>query len=177
MPCHLSTRSQVKFRHQFPHTRRYQNVNWSWGQLPRVSGDYDKLHQVIEESQESTVFETPAQTPVRDAADDGQSGAVTTKLDISDAVNVDLSSVLDQSIPPLPDDDAVDDNSDDVNSSSAAKAVTIAMEKQKTPPGLTLDELERMDPEVKALYLSQPARTDSSTANQTIGKGELRRFA
>ena len=127
-----------------------------------MSSEYEKVHQVIDENHELAMFETPAQTPVREGDADVDDGSQTLKRDAGggDSTAIDVSSILDQSVDTLP---------SDATAPPTTTAVTI--EKQKTPPGLTLEELERMDPEVKALYLTaQPARTET-TGGQSIGKG------
>lgn len=141
---------------------RFSNVNWSWGQLPCVSHEYDKLPQVNEEfpeSQDSTAFETPSQTPIRDIPEEGDKGDAT--LDS----NLDASYLIDQVVPVLP--------SDSTTTTTANDAVAVALESKKTPPGLTLEELEQAEPQVKALYLSQPTRNESY--GQSIGKALLDR--
>lgn len=124
-------------------------MNWSWGQLPQVSNEYDRLQQVVEESQDSIAFETPAQTPVREtsAGDDDKDDAITLGT-------LDASFLLDQVVPSLP------------NETTPTNA-----ELKKTPPGLTLEELELAEPQVQALYLTQPVRNESQS--QAIGKGEI----
>jgi len=57
--------------------------------------------------------------------------------------------------------------------STTNDAVVVAMETKKTPPGLTLEELDQAEPQVKALYLVQPIRNESH--GQTIGKALLDR--
>ena len=127
--------------------------------MPCVSHEYDKLPQVNEEfpeSQDSTAFETPSQTPIRDIPEEGDKGDAT--LDS----NLDASYLIDQVVPVLP--------SDSTTTTTANDAVAVALESKKTPPGLTLEELEQAEPQVKALYLSQPTRNESY--GQSIGKGK-----
>ena len=133
-----------------------------------MSNNYDQLHQVIEESQDSLAFETPAQTPVRETVGDDQ-GTIAPDAGKNDGTGVPFS--LDQSIPPLPiDTTAVATTT--MTTTSASDAVTTAVETQKTPPGLTLEQLDQMEPEVKALYLAQPTRQDGLNG-QSLGKGEF----
>ena len=128
-----------------------------------MSNNYDQLHQVIEESQDSLAFETPAQTPVRETVGDDQ-GTIPPDAGKNDGTGVPFS--LDQSIPPLPIDTTA------AATTTASDAVTAAVETQKTPPGLTLEQLDQMEPEVKALYLAQPTRQDGLNG-QSLGKGEF----
>ena len=102
------------------------------------------MTEEIPENPDSVAFETPAQTPIRENPDDDTS-----------LVNLDGSYLVDQVIPSLPSD----------SKTSIVNDVT------KTPPGLTLEELEQAEPQVKALYLAHPTRNDSQ--GQSLGKGKL----